>query len=59
MKATPYGAVLARVLSVATRGVGLFLWYLLRVIYRGEFRAMVPFLVVGAVIALLVLWWVL
>lgn len=58
MKATPLGGVLARVLSVATRGLGLFLWYLLRVIYRGEPRAMVPFVVAGIAIAAL-LWWLL
>jgi hypothetical protein len=57
VKATPLGAVLAQVLSIGTRGLGLFLWYLLRVIYRGEARAMVPF-AIGAVVIAGLLWWI-
>lgn len=54
MKATPFGAFLANTLSVLTRGLGYFLWYFLRVIYRGELRAMVPFGIAAVAIAALV-----
>ncbi|WP_404333351.1 hypothetical protein AB2M62_09760 [Sphingomonas sp. MMS12-HWE2-04] len=54
MKATPLGAVLANVLSVATRGLGLFLWYFLRLIYRGEPKVVAGFVVAGLAIAGLV-----
>ena len=54
MKATPFGAFVANALSVVTRGLGYFLWYFLRVIYRGELRAMVPFAIGLLVIAAIV-----
>jgi hypothetical protein len=54
MKDTRFGAVIANLLSVATRGVGLFLWYFLRLIYRGEPRVVAGFVGVGAAIALLI-----
>jgi hypothetical protein len=54
MKDTRFGAVIATVLSVATRGVGLFLWYFLRLIYRGEPRVIAGFAGVGVAIALLI-----
>src|SRR4051812_5629745 len=43
MKDTRFGAVIANVLSVATRGLGLFLWYFLRLIYRGEPKVVAGF----------------
>ncbi len=54
MKETQFGAAIANVLSVATRGVGLFLWYFLRLIYRGEPKVVAGFAGVGLAIALLV-----
>ncbi|WP_173426227.1 hypothetical protein [Sphingomonas hengshuiensis] len=48
------GAVLANILSVATRGVGLFLWYFLRLIYRGEPKVVAGFAGVGVAIVALV-----
>jgi hypothetical protein len=51
MKETPFGAVLANVLSVGTRGLGWFLWYFLRLIYRGEPRVIAGFVGAGLVIA--------
>jgi hypothetical protein len=55
MKETRAGAVIANVLSVATRGVGLFLWYFLRLIYRGEPKVIAGF--VGAGVAIVLLIW--
>jgi hypothetical protein len=54
MKDTRFGAVIANVLSFATRGVGLFLWYFLRLIYRGEPKVVAGFVGVGVAIALLI-----
>jgi hypothetical protein len=54
MKDTRFGAVIANLLSVATRGVGLFLWYFLRLIYRGEPKVVAGFVGVGVAIALLI-----
>jgi hypothetical protein len=54
MKETPFGAVLANVLSVGTRGLGWFLWYFLRLIYRGEPRVIAGFVGAGLVIAALI-----
>jgi hypothetical protein len=54
MKETQLGAVLANVLSVATRGLGLFLWYFLRLIYRGEPKVIAGFVGVAVAIAALV-----
>lgn len=54
MRETRFGAVVANVLSVATRGVGLFLWYFLRLIYRGEPRVVAGFVGVGLAIVLLI-----
>jgi hypothetical protein len=54
MKETRFGAVIANVLSVATRGVGLFLWYFLRLIYRGEPKVVAGFAGVGLAIVLLI-----
>jgi hypothetical protein len=42
------------VLSVATRGLGWFLWYFLRLIYRGEPKVIAGFVGAGAAIVLLV-----
>jgi len=50
MKDTRFGAVIANVLSVATRGLGLFLWYFLRLIYRGEPKVIAGFVVAGLLI---------
>lgn len=47
------GAVTANVTSVLTRGVGLFLWYFLRLIYRWEPKVVAGFATVGAAIGLL------
>jgi hypothetical protein len=54
MKETPFGAVLANVLSVGTRGLGWFLWYFLRLIYRGEPRVIAGFVGAGLAIAALI-----
>ena len=54
MKETRFGAVIANVLSVGTRGLGLFLWYFLRLIYRGEPRVVAGFVVAGLLIAALI-----
>ena len=54
MKEKRAGAVIANVLSVATRGVGLFLWYFLRLIYRGEPKVIAGFVGVGAALVLLI-----
>ncbi|ATY31795.1 hypothetical protein [Sphingomonas psychrotolerans] len=54
MKETQFGVVIANVLSVATRGVGLFLWYFLRLIYRGEPKVIAGFVGVGLAIVLLI-----
>jgi len=50
MKDTRFGAVIANVLSVATRGLGLFLWYFLRLIYRGEPKVIAGFVFAGLLI---------
>jgi hypothetical protein len=55
MKETRFGAVIANVLSVGTRGLGLFLWYFLRLIYRGEPRVIAGF--AGAGLAIVALIW--
>lgn len=55
MRETQLGGVLATVLSVATRGLGLFLWYFLRLIYRGEPKVIAGF--VGVALAIAVLIW--
>jgi hypothetical protein len=55
MKETQLGAALANVLSVATRGLGLFLWYFLRLIYRGEPKVIAGF--VGVALAIVLLVW--
>ncbi|WP_448665045.1 hypothetical protein ACG3SL_10330 [Sphingomonas sp. CJ20] len=54
MQGSRFGAVIANILSVATRGLGLFLWYFLRLIYRGEPKVIAGFVAVGAAIGLLV-----
>lgn len=54
MKETRFGAVIANVLSVGTRGLGLFLWYFLRLIYRGEPRVIAGFAGTGLAIAALI-----
>lgn len=54
MKATPLGAVLASILSVLTRGLGYFLWYFLRLVYRGEPKVIAGFIGVGVAIAALI-----
>ena len=54
MKEKRFGAVLANVMSVGARGLGLFLWYFLRLIYRGEPRVIAGFVGVGLVIAALI-----
>jgi len=54
MKDRRFGAVVANVLSVGTRGLGLFLWYFLRLIYRGEPKVIAGFAGVGLAIAALV-----
>jgi hypothetical protein len=54
MRETRFGAVLANILSVATRGLGLFLWYFLRLIYRREPRVVAGFAGVGIAMALLI-----
>jgi hypothetical protein len=54
MKETRFGAVVANVMSVAARGLGLFLWYFLRLIYRGEPKVVAGFAVAGVAIALLI-----
>jgi hypothetical protein len=56
MKETRAGAVIANVLSVATRGLGWFLWYFLRLIYRGEPKVIAGF--AGAGLAIVLLVWV-
>ncbi|MDV3457039.1 hypothetical protein RZN05_08605 [Sphingomonas sp. HF-S4] len=55
MRETQLGGVLANVLSVATRGLGLFLWYFLRLIYRGEPKVIAGF--VGVALAIVALVW--
>lgn len=55
MKETRFGAVIANLLSVGTRGLGLFLWYFLRLIYRGEPRVIAGF--AGAGLAIVALIW--
>ena len=55
MKETRFGAVIANELSVGTRGLGLFLWYFLRLIYRGEPRVIAGF--AGAGLAIVALIW--
>ena len=52
---TRLGGVLANVLSVATRGLGIFLWYLLRFIYRTDWRVFM--LRLGLVVAVAALLW--
>lgn len=54
MKETRFGAVLANVMSVGARGLGLFLWYFLRLIYRGEPKVVAGFVVAGLAIAALI-----
>lgn len=54
MKETRFGAVVANVLSVGTRGLGWFLWYFLRLIYRGEPKVIAGFAAAGLAIALLI-----
>ncbi|AQR72554.1 hypothetical protein [Sphingomonas sp. LM7] len=54
MKETRFGAVMANVLSVGARGLGLFLWYFLRLIYRGEPKVIAGFVGVGLAIAVLI-----
>lgn len=50
--ANRFGAAIANVLSVATRGLGYFLWGLLRIVYRGDPKMIALF---GGVIAAIVL----
>ena len=54
MKEKRLGAVVANVLSVGTRGLGWFLWYFLRLIYRGEPRVIAGFVGAGLAIAALI-----
>lgn len=54
IKETRLGAVVANVMSVGARGLGLFLWYFLRLIYRGEPRVIAGFVGVGLGIAALI-----
>jgi hypothetical protein len=54
MKETRFGAAVANLLSVSARGLGYFLWYLLRLIYRGEPKLIAAFAGVGVAIAALV-----
>jgi hypothetical protein len=54
MKETRFGAVIANVMSVGARGLGLFLWYFLRLIYRGEPKVVAGFAITGLAIALLI-----
>ncbi|MDP5277977.1 hypothetical protein Q9Q95_03495 [Sphingomonas sp. DG1-23] len=54
MKDTRFGAVIANVMSVGARGLGLFLWYFLRLIYRGEPKVVAGFAGAGLAIALLI-----
>jgi hypothetical protein len=49
-----FGAVIANVLSVGTRGLGYFLWGLLRIIYRGDLKMIALFGAVIGAIALLI-----
>jgi hypothetical protein len=46
--ANRFGSVIANILSVGTRALGLFLWYFLRLIYRRE-----PKVVAGFAVAIL------
>jgi hypothetical protein len=54
MKETRFGAVIANVMSVGARGLGLFLWYFLRLIYRGEPKVVAGFVLAGAIIVALI-----
>lgn len=51
-----FGAAIATVLSFVTRGLGWFLWYFLRLIYRGEPKVVAGF--AGAGLALAGIVWV-
>ncbi len=45
-----FGAVIANVLSVGTRGLGYFLWGVLRIAYRGDLKMIALFGgVIGAI----------
>jgi hypothetical protein len=52
MRSTPFGALLANVLSVGTRGLGVFLFWALRIIYRPRERVIA--IGVAAAIAVLI-----
>ncbi len=53
--ANRFGGFLANLLSVGTRGLGYFLWGLLRIVYRGDIKMIALFAsVIGAVA--LVIW---
>ena len=56
MRSTSFGALVANVLSVGTRGLGVFLFWALRIIYRPRERviALCIAAAVAALIALLV-----
>lgn len=49
-----FGAVIANVLSVGTRGLGYFLWGLLRIVYRGDLKMIALFSAVIGAIALVI-----
>ncbi|MCD2323942.1 hypothetical protein LQ953_07945 [Sphingomonas sp. IC-56] len=57
MKVTPMGAVLANILSVATRGLGYFLYALLFAIYRRDLRFITLFACVALVAGAFIWWW--
>ena len=54
MKDTRFGALVANMLSVGARGLGYFLWFFLRLIYRGEPRVVAGFALAGLAIAALI-----
>ncbi|MGK6356912.1 hypothetical protein ACMGDH_16990 [Sphingomonas sp. DT-207] len=57
MHETRFGGFVAQILSVATRGLGLFLFVVLFAIYRRDPRA-IALLVAGFALIALLVWWV-
>jgi glucose uptake protein GlcU len=57
MKATPMGAVLANLLSAATRVLGYVLYAVLFAIYRQDMRFITLFACIGLVAGALLWWW--
>jgi hypothetical protein len=56
MKSTTFGAILANILSVGTRGLGYFLYAVILAIYRRDPKFIGLFACIFAAIGI-VIWW--